>query len=81
MTSLLTSLAGSVVRHGATTGGGLLAGLGAAAQDPMATASGLLLAVGGFALSAYKEVTRHNLDLDIERHERLERFSDERVRQ
>ena len=71
MQSLLSSLAGSVIRHGATTGGGVLAGLGAAAQDPMAAAGGLVLAIGGFALSAYKEVTRHNLDLDIERHERL----------
>jgi hypothetical protein len=67
----MINLAGSLLRHGATTGGGALAAVGALASDPATTVVGAVLAVAGFALSAYKEVTRHKLDLEIERHERM----------
>jgi hypothetical protein len=71
MVPILSSIAGSLVRHGATSGGGALAALGVVSGDTVSTAVGGILALGGFLMSAYKEKTRHDLDLELERHERL----------
>jgi hypothetical protein len=67
----MINLAGSLLRHGATAGGGALAAIGAVAADPLTAGVGAVLTIGGFLMSAYKEVTRHALDLEIERRERL----------
>jgi hypothetical protein len=73
MTRIFSAVTGSLMRHGATSGGGALTALGVVGGDPVAAAVGAVLTIGGFFVSAYKEKTRHDLDLDIERHERLGR--------
>jgi hypothetical protein len=71
MNTIVSAVAGSLVRHGATSGGGALAALGVIGEDPIAAGVGAALTLGGFLMSAYKEKTRHDLDLELERHERL----------
>jgi hypothetical protein len=46
---------------------------GVLAEDPLSMGVGAILTVGGFLMSMYKEKTRHDLDLELERHERLGR--------
>jgi hypothetical protein len=77
MTNVLTGLLGSLVRHGATTTGGILAGAGAVTQEPTALVTGAFLAVGGFVMSAYKEKTRHDMELELERMRRIRELEEQ----
>jgi hypothetical protein len=71
--SPISAVAGSLIRHGATAGGGAVGAFGVLAEDPLSMGVGAILTVGGFLMSMYKEKTRHDLDLELERHERLGR--------
>lgn len=68
---MIPAIVGSVLRHSATAGGGAISALGLATEETGAMAFGMIMALAGLAVSIYKEKTRHDMELEVERIKRL----------